>query len=66
VFLTFRHYVFATSFLPLPITAKHSNIGTYWERGNKNEIDIIAINESEKNWFLPKLNSTRLKSVLTS
>lgn len=26
----------------------YSDIGTYWEKGNKNEIDIIALNESEK------------------
>ena len=25
-----------------------SNIGTYWERSNQNEIDIVAINEMEK------------------
>jgi len=26
----------------------YSAIGTYWEKGNQNEIDIIAVNESEK------------------
>ena len=25
-----------------------SQIGTYWEKGNKNEIDIVAVNEMEK------------------
>ena len=25
-----------------------SQIGTYWEKGNKNEIDIVAVNEIEK------------------
>lgn len=27
---------------------KYTAIGTYWEKGNKNEIDIIALNEKEK------------------
>ena len=34
----------------LEIKKDNSNygvIGTYWERGNKNEIDIVAINEIE-------------------
>jgi len=33
----------------LKLSGKYSNIGTYWERGNQNEIDIVAINEDEKN-----------------
>jgi len=32
----------------LKLTNKFSNIGTYWEKGNLNEIDIVAINEYEK------------------
>ncbi len=32
----------------LSLTGKFNKIGSYWERGNKNEIDIIAINEMEK------------------
>lgn len=27
---------------------KHNLIGTYWERGNKNEIDIVAVNDLEQ------------------
>ena len=26
----------------------YSAIGNYWEKGNKNEIDIVAINDDEK------------------
>lgn len=26
----------------------YSAIGTYWEKGNQNEIDIVAINDLEK------------------
>lgn len=29
-------------------TGNYSQIGSYWERGNQNEIDIVAINELEK------------------
>lgn len=32
----------------LKATKEYSAIGTYWERGNQNEIDIVAINEKEK------------------
>jgi len=27
---------------------KYNAIGTYWERNNQNEIDIVAINDLEK------------------
>lgn len=29
-------------------TKQYNNIGTYWERNNQNEIDIVAINDLEK------------------
>lgn len=32
----------------LKLTNDYSNIGTYWEKGNQNEIDIVAVNEDEK------------------
>jgi AAA+ ATPase superfamily predicted ATPase len=32
----------------LKASKQYSIIGSYWERGNKNEIDIVAINEREK------------------
>jgi len=32
----------------LKIDGNYSAIGTYWEKGNKNEIDIVAINEINK------------------
>jgi hypothetical protein len=27
---------------------QYSSLGTYWEKANQNEIDIVAINEMEK------------------
>lgn len=32
----------------LILTKKWSDVGSYWESGNKNEIDIIALNEFDK------------------
>ncbi len=32
----------------LKTKGEYSQIGTYWERGNQNEIDIVALNETEK------------------
>jgi hypothetical protein len=32
-----------------------STIGSYWEAGNKNEIDIIAINEYEKHVIIAEI-----------
>ena len=32
-----------------------STIGTYWEKGNQNEIDIVAINEIEKSMLIAEV-----------
>ena len=32
----------------LAATGQYSVIGNYWESGNKNEIDIVALNELDK------------------
>jgi len=39
-----------------------SQIGTYWERGNKNEIDIVAVNEINKTMLIAevKLNPKKI------
>ena len=31
-------------------TKEYNIIGNYWERGNKNEIDIVALNALDKNY----------------
>jgi len=36
----------------LRLTYEYSAIGNYWERGNQNEIDIVAINEDEKRMLI--------------
>ena len=32
----------------LKLSYAYSDIGSYWERGNQNEIDIVAVNDEEK------------------
>lgn len=39
----------------LKLTHKYSQIGNYWERGNKNEIDIVAVNEEENTMLLAEI-----------
>jgi AAA+ ATPase superfamily predicted ATPase len=38
---------------------KYNLIGTYWERGNQNEIDIVAVNDLEKNVLLAEVKRKR-------
>jgi len=46
----------------LKLSQQYSKIGSYWERGNKNEIDIIAFNEAEKRLLIAevKLNPKKI------
>ncbi len=39
----------------LRLTYDYSSIGNYWERGNQNEIDIVAINEEEKRMVIAEV-----------
>ncbi|NOX87459.1 MAG: AAA family ATPase [Calditrichaeota bacterium] len=45
----------------LALSGKYNIIGSYWEKGNQNEIDIVAINETEKTALIAevKLNKER-------
>lgn len=47
-------------------TQKYNTVGSYWEKGNKNEIDLIAINDLEKTCVIAdiKLNKTKLNLPL--
>jgi hypothetical protein len=45
-------------------TNNYSNIGTYWERGNKNEIDIVAINEEKKTMLIAEVKRNPKKISL--
>jgi hypothetical protein len=46
----------------LSITGKYSNIGTWWEKRNENEIDIVAIDEAHRHLLLGevKLNEAQI------
>ena len=43
---------------------KFSQIGTYWERGNQNEIDIVAVNEREKTILIVEVKRNSKKISL--
>ena len=52
----------------LSLTKRFSQIGSYWEKGNQNEIDIVALNERKKYCLIAdvkldknKLNLNKLK-----
>jgi AAA+ ATPase superfamily predicted ATPase len=38
-----------------------TNIGTYWEKGNRNEIDIVAVKEEEKRIICSEVKLNRAK-----
>ena len=40
---------------------KYSAIGSYWERGNQNEIDIVAINEIEQKILIAEVKRQKKK-----
>jgi hypothetical protein len=39
----------------LKLSNQYSDIGTYWERGNKNEIDIIGVNDANKTMLIAEV-----------
>ncbi len=43
-------------------TGRYNRIGTYWERGNQNEIDLVAVNDLRKEVVFAdiKLDSSRI------
>ncbi|GAJ18084.1 unnamed protein product, partial [marine sediment metagenome] len=62
-FITYSGHFLEKYFIEkLALTKQYSLIGNYWERRNKNEIDIVAINEKEKKVVIGevKLNSANI------
>ena len=45
----------------LRLSYEYSAIGNYWERGNQNEIDIVAINEDEKRMLIGEVKRNSKK-----
>ncbi len=59
---TFSGPVLEKMFQELIVSTKQYNIiGNYWERGNKNQIDIVAINELEKKIFIAEVKMNKNK-----
>ena len=61
-FSTFQGYFLEKLFIELLKQESFSQIGSYWERGNINEIDIVAVDELQKHLVVceVKLSSKRL------
>jgi len=45
----------------LRLSYEYSAIGNYWERGNQNEIDIVAINDDEKRMLIGEVKRNSKK-----
>jgi len=50
----------------LKVSQNYSIIGTYWERTNENEIDIVAVNEMEKKVLIAEVKLNLKKIDLNS
>jgi AAA+ ATPase superfamily predicted ATPase len=48
----FFHELYAAS-------GKYNRIGSYWERGNKNEIDLVAINDINKEIVVAEIKTNK-------
>ncbi len=48
----FFHEIFAE-------TGKYNRIGSYWERGNKNEIDLVAVNDLRKELVIAEIKANK-------
>jgi len=61
-FSTYKGRLLEYLFIELLKKKEYSKIGSYWERGNNNEIDIVAIDELNKKILIAevKLNPKRL------
>lgn len=45
----------------LALTGDYSSIGRYWEKGNQNEIDIVAINDADKKILIAEVKRNKAK-----
>ena len=46
-------------------SGKYNRIGSYWERGNKNEIDLIAVNDLKKEVVIAEIKTNKSRINLT-
>lgn len=61
-FATFQGYYLEKLFIELFKGEGYARIGSYWERGNRNEIDIVAVDEARRKLILceVKLSASKL------
>jgi len=62
-FSTFKGRILERLFVEIfKETHRYTHIGSYWERGNKNEIDIVAVDDEQKHLLIceVKLSAKRL------
>jgi AAA+ ATPase superfamily predicted ATPase len=55
----FYHNLFAES-------GQYNQIGSYWEKGNQNEIDLVAINDMKKEIVVAEIKMNKLRASLGS
>ncbi|MBW3467815.1 ATP-binding protein [Arthrospiribacter ruber] len=61
-FATFSGFALEKYFLQkLKNSKAYTAIGTYWEKGNQNEIDIVAVNELEKKLLIAEVKLNKNK-----
>lgn len=61
-FATFSGFALEKYFLQkLKNSKAYTPIGTYWEKGNQNEIDIVAVNELEKKLLIAEVKLNKNK-----
>jgi AAA+ ATPase superfamily predicted ATPase len=48
----------------LKISHQYSMIGSYWEKGNQNEIDIVAVNDEQKSILMAEVKRNKNKISL--
>lgn len=49
----------------LAATGRFNRIGSYWERGNHNEIDLVAVNDLEKHLLIAEIKRNKARISLT-
>jgi hypothetical protein len=45
----------------LKLSHEFSSVGNYWEKGNQNEIDIVAINDEQKSILIAEVKRNKNK-----
>lgn len=49
----------------LAATGRYNNIGSYWERGNRNEIDLVAVNDLDKRLMIAEIKRNKARISLS-